>query len=118
MKTRLERELLPTTRLVWFARSACAIAARGRAVSPGVRDQLNHERYIYIDMLSREAVSRGWLEDIVVALGTLPYWGVGITNVANGYVLIFSNMLLVAGSQFTRQELEHVLEQWRSTLVV
>jgi hypothetical protein len=81
-------------------------------------DQLNHERYIYIDMLSRSALSRSWLADIVVALATLPYWGVGIMNIAKGYVLIFPNMLLVAGEQFERQELEHVMEQWRNTLVI
>jgi hypothetical protein len=43
---------------------------------------------------------------------------VGIANVANGYVLIFHNMLLVAGNQFTRQDLDDVLEQLRQTLVI
>ncbi len=81
-------------------------------------DQLNHERYIYIDMLSRSALSRSWLADIVVTLGTLPYWGVGIMNIARGYVLIFPNMLLVAGTQFERQELEHVIERWGKTLII
>jgi len=63
-------------------------------------DQLNDERYIYVDLTRPSGVTLPWLSSIVDALQEMPFWGVGISNIRRGYVIVMCNLLLVTGKPF------------------
>ncbi len=63
-------------------------------------DQLNYERYIYVEINNGHLLSMAWIFSIIECLNGLSGWGVGITNVNQGYILIFRDLILVNGSTF------------------
>jgi hypothetical protein len=65
-----------------------------------IDDQLNHERYIYVQITAPRGVTQAWLASIVDALQEMPFWGVGISNIRRGYVIVMSTLLLVTGKPF------------------
>jgi len=62
-------------------------------------DKMNDERYIYVEASSAHFSER-WIASVVKCLGASPGWGVGITNLKNGYLIILENILLVNGPIF------------------
>jgi hypothetical protein len=63
-------------------------------------DQLNHERYIYAELLDADALTVEWLAAVVAALREFPGWGLAVSNIPDAYVLIFGDKLLVKGRAF------------------
>lgn len=76
-----------------------------------VDDQPNDELYQYIEVEERRYLSADWLRDIMTALTSFPGWGVGVINIAFGYLLVFENKLMVNGRPFSRcNDLESVAQ--------
>ena len=65
-----------------------------------IDDQLNYERYIYMEVEPTAPVSAEWLARLVAVLREYPGWGIGITNVREGYVLLFADRIMVTGPAF------------------
>lgn len=65
-----------------------------------ISDQLNSERYLYLDICSPKKVTSSWLNDIVQFDAKFPAWGIGMTNVKLGYMIILPPVLLVMGPAF------------------
>jgi hypothetical protein len=65
-----------------------------------IPDQYNDERYLYAELYGDDPFNPDWLADVVEALGRHPGWGLGINNIPDSYVLIFSDMLMVKGRTF------------------
>ena len=62
-----------------------------------VDDQYNEERYLYAVVDPAAAFNHEWLADIFAALQEFPGWAIGITNIPDGYLLIFGDKLMVQG---------------------
>ena len=67
-----------------------------------IDDQYNHERYLYMELYGDDPFNSAWLASVVGKLKDFPGWGTGINNVLDGYVLIFSNKIMVKGRPFQR----------------
>ena len=67
-----------------------------------VDDQYNHERYLYAELYGNDAFNRDWLASIVATLQEFPGWAIGIKNIYEGCLLIFSNKLMVHGKTFRK----------------
>lgn len=67
-----------------------------------VDDRYNEERYHYLEVYHPPALTLNWLADVTGVLGEYPGWGVGVKNLRDGYLLIFSDRLLVTGAPFRR----------------
>lgn len=65
-----------------------------------VDDQLNDERYVYVQITAPDGVTQAWLASVMDALQEMPFWGVGISNIRRGYVIVMANLLLVTGKPF------------------
>ena len=65
-------------------------------------DQLNHERYLYAELLKADAFNLDWLSGVVATLREHPGWGIGIGHIPESYILIFGDKLLVKGRPFER----------------
>jgi hypothetical protein len=65
-----------------------------------VDDQLNHERYIYVEVESARAFTKEWLLDLMHSLGPHSGWGVGIITIEEAYILAFADKLMVTGTVF------------------
>jgi hypothetical protein len=65
-----------------------------------VDDQLNSERYIYVEVHSSALFSKEWIGAVASALGKSPGWGVAVTNLRNGYMILLENIVLVSGPLF------------------
>ncbi|HUO09932.1 MAG TPA: hypothetical protein VM008_16630 [Phycisphaerae bacterium] len=67
-----------------------------------VDDQLNDERYIYVEIVRPGAFTVEWLRDLVHTLAEYPGWGVGmqINALKAGYILAFADKLMVTGEPF------------------
>ncbi len=65
-----------------------------------VDDQLNNDRYIYIEISPQVHVSSEWLCAMATCLLALDGWGIAITNVTNGYVIVLAQVLLLHGPVF------------------
>jgi len=77
-------------------------------------DQLNHEHYIYVEVLAAEGVTPQFVSVIADALGRLPNWGVGVTSIQDAYIVIFPSIIMVTGSMFTDcHDASSVLGAWR-----
>jgi hypothetical protein len=62
-----------------------------------VDDQYNDERYIYMEVEPTAALTGEWLARMLAVLRDHPGWGIGISNVAEGYVLLFADRIMVTG---------------------
>jgi hypothetical protein len=67
-----------------------------------VDDQYNDERYLYMEFEDSQALSPNWLEDVTETLRRYPGWGIGVDSLADGYILIFADRLMVTGQPFNR----------------
>lgn len=67
-----------------------------------VDDQYNDERYIYLEVNERAQFTEAWVAAMMDVLREFPGWGIGVTNVRRGYMLIFSDKLMVNGPTFAR----------------
>jgi hypothetical protein len=66
-----------------------------------VDDQYNEkEAYLYLEILRPRSFSKEWLADVVQALRQFPGWGIGVSNIRGGYVLIFRDRIMVQGHVF------------------
>ncbi len=81
-------------------RNAPAIDVWGRGDNHAtyfiVDDQYNDEPYLYAEV-HPNAFNREWLADIAATLQEFPGWAIGIKNIPDGYLLIFSDKLMVQG---------------------
>jgi biotin transporter BioY len=50
--------------------------------------------------MNGEAINRNWLSAVAGALNQLQGWGVCISNISGGYLIIFPLILLVTGKIF------------------
>ena len=62
-----------------------------------VSDQYNNERYCYAEVNTADSFNAGWLFSITEVLRQFEGWGLGIGNIPDSYILIFSDRLLVNG---------------------
>ena len=85
-----------------------------------IDDQYNDfEQYQYIECLDAAYMTSEWLEDIMATLAQWPGWGIGISNVAGGYVLVFAEKLMVTGPPFEEaHDLYSVIAAVKKSLVV
>jgi hypothetical protein len=60
-------------------------------------DQLNHERYCYAELYGNDPFSAGWLQSVTTTLREFDGWALGVSNIPDSYVLIFSERLMVRG---------------------
>ena len=81
-----------------------------------VDDQLNDERYIYIEVLNPTTVSTDWIISLSAALRAHPYWGVGVSNIPEGYIIIFCNMILVQGDKLFAGRVDDLVENARRAI--
>ena len=82
-----------------------------------IDDQYNEERYIYMEVEPTAAVSAEWLAGLVAVLRDHPGWGIGITNVREGYMLLFADRIMVTGPAFDGcRDAGAVLQSLRSRL--
>lgn len=80
-------------------------------------DQLNDERYQYLECCNRDVVTEEWIHTLMEALLGCSGWGVGIKNVQRGYVLVFARKILVTGPVFRKATtLSAVVEALRESL--
>lgn len=82
-----------------------------------VDDQLNSERYLYMEVLRKEAITDAWLADVVNELSKWPGWGIGITNIPKGYLLLFPSIFLHMGPAFRGTEsLTDLVRRWKRAI--
>jgi hypothetical protein len=65
-----------------------------------IDDQYNDEFYQYVEVCAAAHFTAEWIEDIMETLARWPGWGIGIVNINEGYVLVFSDKLMVNGLCF------------------
>ena len=65
-----------------------------------IDDQYNSERYLYLEICSPEKATASWLNDVVQFNRKFPAWGICVTNVKLGYMIILPPVLLVMGPAF------------------
>lgn len=63
-------------------------------------DQLNDEMYLYINFIDPNGCKPQWLDDVTITLAEFDGWGIGVNGLEDGYLLIFSDRLLVTGGLF------------------
>ncbi len=81
-------------------------------------DQLNRERYVYLEVTDPAVIGRPLLADLIVTLRTLPAgWGVGVNSIRDGYLLLFASFVLAHGPAFERaSDLDQVIRVWREAV--
>jgi hypothetical protein len=80
-------------------------------------EQLNNERYIYIEVNGKAAFTSDFVIEISGALDGRPGWGIAVKNIQNGYLIIFGSIVLVAGPVFEgRDDLESIVAICREHL--
>ena len=98
------RRILPDdqeAKLPWDSKKWDAIDSEGNCAYYVIVDQYNStERYIYVEITKREYLHAKWLTDLAATLARFEGWGAGITNIENGYMLVFADKLLVTGRPF------------------
>ena len=62
-----------------------------------IDDQYNHERYCYAELYGTKPFNAGWLLSITTVLREFDGWGLGINNIPDSYLLIFTKRLMVKG---------------------
>ena len=73
--------------------------------------------YIYMEVEPAAPVSAEWLAGLVAVLRDHSGWGIGITNVREGYMLLFADRIMVTGPAFDGcRDAGAVLESLRSRL--
>ncbi len=78
-----------------------------------VDEQANNERYLYIEV-RRNGITDAWLSDVLKLLLRLPCWGIGVTDIKDGYLLLFPFIILVSGPCFNGcDDLRSVLRTWQ-----
>ena len=80
-------------------------------------DQLNHERYQYVECLNPDHFTEAWIRDLMAALVGFRGWGIGIKNIPGGYILVFADRLMVTGHCFEGvNDLSSLIESARDAL--
>jgi hypothetical protein len=68
-----------------------------------IDDQYNSlELYQYMELSNPLACTVKWLESLTAALRRFPGWGVGVACSPNGYVLVFSDRVMINGLMFRK----------------
>jgi hypothetical protein len=81
-------------------------------------DQLNDERYIYIEVGRADAFTSDWLLGLMYTLAEHPGWGVGIDCIIYGYILVFAEKLMVCGPIFADcLDVKCIVQQARPSLM-
>lgn len=87
-----------------------------------VTDQFNDiDRYHYIELTTAAALTKEWVNDIMDALLTFRGWGLGVSNINGGYMLIFANRVMITGSltqPTVPADLETLISRTRDCLAV
>jgi hypothetical protein len=84
-----------------------------------VDDQYNDERYLYVSVCDKACFTLEWVLDLLQTLRDLPGWGVCITNVENGYLILFSERIMVTGKTFSCcNNLLQLVERARTSLIL
>jgi hypothetical protein len=79
-----------------------------------IDDQLNYERYIYLETLDATLIGPPLVADLIATLGNLPGWGLGVNDVRDGYLLLFATHVLVHGPAFARaNDIDAVIRVWK-----
>ncbi len=73
-----------------------------------VDDRYNAERYQYVQVYKPSLLTAQWIADMMAALAEHPCWGVGVSNITGGYLLIFGDRLMVTGPFHYCNDLESV----------
>jgi hypothetical protein len=60
-------------------------------------DQLNHERFCYLELYGDDPFNAGWLLSITHTLREFDGWGLGIKNIPDSYAIVFGKKLMVNG---------------------
>lgn len=82
-----------------------------------VDDRYNDERYHYMEAHRAAAVSRAWIADVTCVLSSYSGWGVGVSNIREGYLLVFADQWMVTGKAFRScRNAEQVLEAIRRAI--
>ncbi|MBA4188985.1 MAG: hypothetical protein C0467_13390 [Planctomycetaceae bacterium] len=81
-----------------------------------IEDQLNHERYCYMELMGNDPFNAGWLLGITATLRTFDGWGIGINNIPDSYMVIFGKKLMVKGRLAKCQSVLDVVETTRRLL--
>ncbi len=80
-----------------------------------VDDQLNHERYLYLETLDSSVIGPPLVADLIDTLAGLPGWGLGVNGIRDGYLLLFAGFVLVHGPTFDRAtDVGAVIRAWRA----
>jgi hypothetical protein len=81
-------------------------------------DQLNHEMYVYVEILCGEAFTSEWLTALTRTMASYPSWGVGIIAFPKSYILAFADKLMVTGPVFEPcQDFECVIRRGREAIL-
>jgi hypothetical protein len=76
-----------------------------------VDDQYNDERYQYLEICKPAGMTKSWLLDLMATLEKHPQWGVGISIPYAGYMLVFSDRVMVSPGFRGVEALDDVIER-------
>ncbi len=80
-----------------------------------VDDQLNHERYLYLETLDPSVIGPPLVADLIDTLAGLPGWGLGVNGIRDGYLLLSAEFVLVHGPTFDgATDVGAVIRAWRA----
>jgi hypothetical protein len=65
-----------------------------------IDDHLNDERYQHVEVLRPDGLTADWVRAVAAFLFRRRGWGVGVTTIPRGYLLIFADKLMVTGPTF------------------
>lgn len=65
-------------------------------------DQLNHERYCYLELPGETGFTPAWMHSVAAVLRKHDGWGLGVNHIPDAYVLIFGRKLMVRGSRIAK----------------
>jgi len=65
-----------------------------------VDDCLNDKCFQYMEILDPSVATKDWIAAMIHVLQAFPKWGLGVTNLSDGYLLIFGDRLMVTGPSF------------------
>ncbi|CAN5591745.1 hypothetical protein BH10PLA1_BH10PLA1_06220 [soil metagenome] len=65
-----------------------------------IDDHYNDERFIYLSIVNRDALTGQWVRELMLVLADFVGWGIGIVDIPTAYILIFADKLMVTGEVF------------------
>jgi hypothetical protein len=71
-----------------------------------IAEQYNHERYVYAELSGSDSFAPEWLTGVTGTLGQFPGWGLGVSSIPDGFLLIFGDRLMIKGTAFSRRTTE------------